>query len=83
MDLKAAMSVELSRHSNNSEEEFLISPPLKKYAKATKNYDFQIQFLKSRSEELRAMIREVDEIISSLTEELLSENIEEVKRKVH
>ena len=77
------MSLELSKHSNNSEEEFLISPPSKKYVKATKNFDFQIQFLKSRSEELRAMIREVDEIISSLTEELLSENIENVKGKVH
>ena len=77
------MSLELSKHSNNSEEEFLISPPLKKYAKATKNYDFQIQFLKSRSEELRSLIKEVDQLISSLTTELWSENFEDVKSKVH
>ena len=77
------MSLELSKHSNNSEEEFLISPPSKKYVKATKNFDFQIQFLKSRSEELRSMIKEVDQIISSLTAELLSENFEELQRKVH
>ena len=77
------MSLELSRHSNNSEEEFLISPPLKKYAKETKNYDFQIQFLKSRSEELRSLIKEVDQLISSLTTELWSENFENVKSKAH
>ncbi|RLI59222.1 MAG: hypothetical protein DRO67_09995 [Candidatus Asgardarchaeum californiense] len=77
------MSLELSKHSNNSEEEFLISPPLKKYAKATKNYDFQIQFLKSRSEELRSLIKEVDQLISSLTTELWSENLEDVKSKAH
>ena len=77
------MGLELNRHSNNSAEEFLISPPQMKYAETTKNFDFQIQFLKSRSEELRSMIKEVDQIISSLTEELLSEKIENVKRKVH
>ena len=77
------MSLELSKHSINSEEEFLISPPLKKYAKATKNYDFQIQFLKSRSEELRSLIKEVDQLISSLTTELWSENFEDVKSKAH
>ncbi|MCK5700384.1 MAG: hypothetical protein KAI29_04500 [Cyclobacteriaceae bacterium] len=77
------MSLELSKHSNNSEEEFLISPPSKKYVKATKNFDFQIQFLKSRSEELRSLIKEVDQLISSLTSELWNENFENVKRKVH
>ena len=77
------MSLELNKHSNNSEEEFLISPPSKKYAKATKNYDFQIQFLKSRSEELRSLIKEVDQLISSLTAELLNKNFEDVKRNVH
>ncbi len=77
------MSLELNKHSNNSEEEFLISLSPKKFTETTKNFDFQIQFLKSRSEELRSMIKEVDQIISSLTAELLSENIEEVKRKVH
>ena len=77
------MSLEIDSHSNNSAEEFLISPPLRNYAETTKNFDFQIQFLKSRSEELRAMIKEVDQIISSLTAELLSENNENIKRKVH
>ena len=77
------MSLELNSHSNNSEEEFLISPSLKKYAETTKNFDFQIQFLKSRSEELHSLIKEVDQLISSLTAELLSENFEDVKRKAH
>ena len=77
------MSLELSKHSNNSEEEFLISPPLKKHAETAKNFDFQIQFLKSRSEELRSLIKEVDQLISSLTTELWSENFENVKSKAH
>ncbi|MCK5466993.1 MAG: hypothetical protein KAI99_00740 [Cyclobacteriaceae bacterium] len=77
------MSLELNKHSNNSAEELIISPSLKKYAETTKNFDFQIQFLKSRSEELRSLIKEVDQLISSLTSELWNENFENVKRKVH